>query len=155
MLTYMPSLPDADADTEMVNGPSGPARTPARTFANGEYPRVRLVDVEGVGGRHRGEQLARALGARAEVVAGLEIAAGPRTRVAAHLRRQRVERTCSPLLDPATLSRWQAAPRLVPVALVEDVTVARDVHLTVLLPSGLRVEHIPLADLRRVIEALA
>jgi hypothetical protein len=56
---------------------------------------------------------------------------------------------------PATLSRWQAAPRLVPVALVEDVTVARDVHLTVLLPSGLRVEHIPLADLRRVIEALA
>ena len=58
-------------------------------------------------------------------------------------------------IDPATLSRWQAAPRLVPVALVEDVTVARDVHLTVLLPSGLRVEHIPLADLRRVIEALA
>jgi hypothetical protein len=45
MLTYMPSLPDADADTEMVNGPSG---TPARTFANGEYPRVRLVDVEAV-----------------------------------------------------------------------------------------------------------
>ncbi len=29
-------------------------------------------------------------------------------------------------IDPATLSRWQAAPRLVPVELAEDVTVDRN-----------------------------
>lgn len=58
-------------------------------------------------------------------------------------------------IDPATLSRWQAAPRLVPVELVEDVAVGRDVHVTVLLPNGLRIEHIPIADLRRVVEALS
>ena len=58
-------------------------------------------------------------------------------------------------IAPGTLTRWQAAPRLVPIEVVEQTAVAHDLHVTLLLPSGLRIEHVHLADLRRVLEALA
>lgn len=54
-------------------------------------------------------------------------------------------------ITAGTLARWRAAPRLVPLDVVHD----DDIHCTLVLASGVRVERLPLRHLKQVLEALA
>lgn len=53
-----------------------------------------------------------------------------------------------------TLVRWRALPRLVPIEIV-DAPPAVDDHVTLVLPTGVRIEHVAVAQLRRVLDTLA
>jgi hypothetical protein len=53
-----------------------------------------------------------------------------------------------------TLVRWRAQPRLVPIEIVDAPSPADD-HVTLVLPTGIRVEHVAVSQLRRVLGSLA
>lgn len=57
-------------------------------------------------------------------------------------------------VSQGTLVRWRAQPRLVPVEVI-DAPSRVDDHVALVLTTGVRIEHVPISQLRRVLDMLA